>query len=183
MSSPKSARKRHDVARPAHGDRGRAEGVLENQVPADDPREELAQRGVAVGVGRAGNRHARRELRVAQARERTGHARQQHRQHDGRPRVLRRGLARQHEDPGADDGPDPERDQVDADQARASGCARRSRRPRPAAAPWTSWRIAETSVLLLRHQRLRPRPGGAGPRRLHPAGSGHYIGGSGLGTG
>ena len=119
-----------EVAAPADRDRRRAERVLEDQVPADDPGEELAERRVAVGVGRAGNRHGRRELRVAEAGERRRDAREDHREHDGRAGVGGRDLAGQDEDAGADDGADAERDEVDRDRARASGCAR------PVCAAW-----------------------------------------------
>ena len=60
---------RHDVRRPAHRHRRGAERVLEDQVPADDPRDQLAERRVAVGVGGAGDRHRRGELRIADRRE------------------------------------------------------------------------------------------------------------------
>ena len=47
------------VARPAARDDGRAECELQDQVPRDDPGEDLADRGVAVRVRAAGRRHAR----------------------------------------------------------------------------------------------------------------------------
>ncbi len=57
---------RYDVAGPTDGNSDRAHGIFKNQVPADDPREKLAKRSVAVGVGAAGHRHKRREFAVAQ---------------------------------------------------------------------------------------------------------------------
>ena len=48
--------------------------VLEHQVPADDPRDELAHRRVAVRVRRAGDRDHARELGVAEAGEAAGEA-------------------------------------------------------------------------------------------------------------
>ena len=101
-----------EIARPADGHRRRAERILENQVPADDPREDLADRRVGVGVGAAGDRHHRGELGVAEAGERAAGRRQDHRQHERRSRVLRRRRPRQHEDARADDRPDAERGQV-----------------------------------------------------------------------
>ena len=50
---PSWSEQRDEVARPADRDRRRAERVLEDQVPADDPGDELAQRRVGVGVGGA----------------------------------------------------------------------------------------------------------------------------------
>ena len=63
------AQQAHEVARPADRDGRRAERVLEDQVPADDPGDELARRRVGVGVGAARDRDHRRELGVAEARE------------------------------------------------------------------------------------------------------------------
>ena len=63
------AEQRDEIARPADGHRRGTERVLEDQIPADDPGDELAERGVAIGVGRAGDRNARRELRIAERRQ------------------------------------------------------------------------------------------------------------------
>ena len=76
-----------EVPGPRHGHRHVADGVLEDQVPADDPRDQFAERRVRVGVGRAGDRHHRRELGVAQRGEAAGHGRQDERD---RPRPGRR---------------------------------------------------------------------------------------------
>ena len=51
------------VARPATGHDRCAEGELEDEVPADDPGEDLADRGVGVGVGAAGGGDRRRPSR------------------------------------------------------------------------------------------------------------------------
>ena len=102
------------------GDRHRdvADRVLEDQVPADDPGHQLAERRVAVGVGGAAHRHEAGELRVAQGAEAAddrgeedgdGHARPGRRL-AGAPRGR---AAQGREDAGADDGPDPEGDEVD----------------------------------------------------------------------
>ena len=123
-----------DVARPADRDRRGAERVLEDQVPADDPRDELAERRVAVGVGRAGHRHGRRELGVAERGQRADDAGEDHRQHDGRTGVRGGGLTGEDEDAGADDGADAERGQIDGPEhalelafpGRARPSARRS---------------------------------------------------------
>ena len=52
-ATPNPARMPLQVAAPADRDGHRADRVLEDQVPADHPREELAERGVGVGVGAA----------------------------------------------------------------------------------------------------------------------------------
>ena len=54
------------VARPAHRDGRGPDGELEDQVPADDPGDELTERGVGERVGGAGDRHGRGELGVAE---------------------------------------------------------------------------------------------------------------------
>ncbi len=91
---PKSCSSDDDVAGPTDGDRGGAHGVLEHQVPADDPGQQLAHGGVGVGVGAAGDRDHGGELAVAQAGEGAADGRHHEGQRDGRPGVLRRGDAR-----------------------------------------------------------------------------------------
>jgi hypothetical protein len=86
--------------------------VLEDQVPADDPRDELAERGVGVRVRAAGDRDRRRKLGVRESREGARHPREHEREQDRRARLGDR-LADDHEDPGADDGSEPERRQVE----------------------------------------------------------------------
>ena len=58
---------RDDVRRKADADAHIAEGVLENEVPADDPSHKFAKRGVGVGIGRPRDRDHRREFRVAES--------------------------------------------------------------------------------------------------------------------
>ena len=104
---------RDHVSRPAHRDGGGGEEVLQNQVPADDPGEELAQRRVAVGVGGAGDRDHGGEFGVAQSGEGAGGTGEDEGDHDPRAGVVGGGLPRQHEDARADDRADAEQDQVD----------------------------------------------------------------------
>ncbi len=101
-----------EVARPADRDgRGREE-VFEDQHPADEPGDDLAERRVRIRVRAARNRQHRGELGVAQARERAGDAGEDEAQHDGGAGMHRGGLAGQHEDAGADDRADAEHDEV-----------------------------------------------------------------------
>ena len=109
---PKAGEDALEVAAPADRDRHRADGVLENQVPADHPREDLAERGVGVGVGAAGDRNHRRELGVAQRGEGADEAGHHVRQHDARARLVCCRRAREDEDAGPDDRADPEQGQV-----------------------------------------------------------------------
>ena len=46
-----------EVARPPDGDSCRAERIFEDEIPADDPGNELAERRIAVRVGGTGDRH------------------------------------------------------------------------------------------------------------------------------
>ena len=101
-----------EVAAPADGDGHRPDGVLEDEVPADHPGEDLAERGVSVGVGAAGDRNHRRELGIAERGKRARQTREHVRQHDGRARLVGRGRAGQDEDAGPDDRADAEQCQV-----------------------------------------------------------------------
>ena len=87
--NPKSAAIDSGVACPADGDHRAGEEILEHQAPADDPRRQLAERGICIRVSAAGYRNDRRELGIAQARERARNAREYEGQHDSRPRMLR----------------------------------------------------------------------------------------------
>ena len=79
--------------------------------------DQLAERRVGVGVGRAGDRHHRRELGVAERREAAGDRREHEREDDRRagaqvlgPAGGRR--ADRREDAGADDRADAERGEL-----------------------------------------------------------------------
>lgn len=97
-----------EVGRPTDRDRACSEGKLEDQVPADDPGDELAEARVGERVGRAGHGDGAGKFRVAQRGEGAGDARGDERERDGRTRLFPGGLTRQDEDTGADDHADPE---------------------------------------------------------------------------
>ena len=106
-----------EVLAPADRDGGDRHGVLEDQVPADDPRRELAERRVGVRVGAARDRDRRGQLREGERGERAGDAGEDEGQDDRRAGVADR-LADDHEDAGADDRAEAERGQVEqADDA------------------------------------------------------------------
>ena len=120
---PDAAHERVEVVAPRDRDRDVAHRVLEDQVPADDPGHQLAQRRVGVGVGGAGLRDHRRQLGVAQCRQRTGRAQQQEREDQGRARpvpddhavgadLAGGSRADGAEDPGADDRANGQHHQV-----------------------------------------------------------------------
>src|SRR5215469_5602412 len=97
---------------PTHGNGGRTEGVFEDQVPADNPSDQLAQSRVGIGVGAARNGDHRREFGIAETRESASDARHNEREDDGGAGKLRRGLPGDDEDPGADNRADTQGDQV-----------------------------------------------------------------------
>jgi hypothetical protein len=114
----KHIEKRHEIAAPPDRNRRAGHHVFEYQVPADEPGDDLAERGVAVGVGAAAYRHHRRKFGVAQAGEHAADAGDDERDDDRRAGVLGGGQSGEHEDAGADDAADAERD-----QRRNSECA------------------------------------------------------------
>ncbi len=63
-----SAQQRVEIIAPGNRHRDVADGVFENQIPADDPRHQFAQRGVGVGVGAARLRESWRPVRRSTAR-------------------------------------------------------------------------------------------------------------------
>jgi hypothetical protein len=107
-----------EVAAPGDGDGNVPHGVLEDQVPADDPRDDLAERGVGVRIGAPGLRDHRRQLGVAERREGAHAAEQDERDDERRTgavahdrHAVRRHLSRGRradgrEDAGADDRAD-----------------------------------------------------------------------------
>jgi hypothetical protein len=58
-----------DMGGEAYGDAHVGEGVLEDEVPADDPGDELAEGGVGVGIGGAGDGNHAGQFSVAKAGE------------------------------------------------------------------------------------------------------------------
>jgi hypothetical protein len=109
---PDEAEQVVEVARDADGDHRHDRGVLQQQVPADEPGGELAQDDVAVGVGRTRLGDEPGELGVGERRGGAGDAGDEEGQHDGRPRLLVRDGAGQGEDPRTDDAADADRGEL-----------------------------------------------------------------------
>ena len=106
----------HRVRAPALRDHAGAEHQLQQQVPADDPGDDLAQAGVGERVRRARHRDRGRELRVAERRQPAGDGRDHEAQHD---RGTGQGAGRssgQGEDAGSDDHADTEDREVQGRQ-------------------------------------------------------------------
>ena len=99
------------VARPADRDRADDQAIFEDQRPADDPGDQLAEHDVAVGVGAARRRIHRRHLGISERREGADHARDGEAEDDRRA-GLGGADAGQGQDARADDRADAERDQV-----------------------------------------------------------------------
>ncbi len=131
MSHPKNPRTRLKYSAPGDGDRRGADRVLEHEVPADDPRHELAHRRVGVGVGAAGDRNHRRELGVAESGERAADAGDEERERHRRARAIRDGGRRADEEARADDGADARARRATTGPASASARPRPSPRRRP----------------------------------------------------
>ena len=101
-----------EVGREADGDRHVADRIFENQVPADNPREDFAERGLRIGISGTRDRDHRSKLRIAEAGERADDAGDDVGDEDGGPRVERRGVTGTDEDAGADDAADAEEHEV-----------------------------------------------------------------------
>ena len=99
------------VTRPGRGHCGTAHGIFQDQVPADDPGEDFAQRRVGIGVGAAGHGGHGSELGIAQGGQGTAHASDRIGQDDARPGIQGCRPPGDHEDARADDAAHPQRRQ------------------------------------------------------------------------
>ncbi len=120
--------KARDVSGPVDRDRGCADHVFEDQVPADQPGDELAHRGIGVGVRRAGDRNGRGHLGVAKTRECADDSAQNERDRYRRSGKLGGCFAGQPEEAGADHRADAEQNEVRARQRALQSLARSIRR-------------------------------------------------------
>src|SRR5579872_80681 len=101
------------VAAPAAGYNGGAERVFKDEVPSDDPGDELAKSGISVGVSGTGDRNHRSKFGVAKAGEEAGHRSKNEGQENRRAGMMRRSRSGEDEDAGADDRAHADRNQVD----------------------------------------------------------------------
>ena len=108
--------KADEIARPSNRDRDRAYRVFEDQVPADDPGDEFAERRVGIGIGAAADRNGRRHLGVAQPGECAGDGTEHERQCHRGTGVRRRRVPGQHEDARADDSANAEGHEIERGQ-------------------------------------------------------------------
>ena len=106
-----------EVSRPPDGHTDVAHRVFDDQIPPDDPGDELADTRVRVRVCGPGDRHHRRELGIAQRSESAGNGSQKKRENDrrsrsGTQRVSDNRRARGGKDPCSDRGPHPQRGEM-----------------------------------------------------------------------
>ena len=106
-----------EISGPADGDGGGGDGVFQDQVPADDPRDQFADAGIGIAVGAARAADGARELGIGERGEGAGDAGNDERQHDGGAGMLRRDHAGEHENARADDAADAEHGQVEGAKA------------------------------------------------------------------
>src|SRR5450432_1845378 len=97
-----------EISGPAHGDcRGR-HAVFEHHVPADEPRDQFAERRISVRIRTAGHRNQGGKLGIAHSGKAATDRRDDEGKDDRRARMLCRSLAGDHENTAADHGADTE---------------------------------------------------------------------------
>ena len=106
-----------EIAGPAVGHGGGGHPVFQDQIPADDPGDQLAEGRVAVAVGAAAAAHGGGEFGIGQGREGAGDSGDDEGEHHRRPGLGGGGDAGEHEDTGADDRPDPEQGEIKGGEA------------------------------------------------------------------
>ena len=118
------AQKGVEMVGPTRGDDARSNRILEYQVPANDPRNDLTQRRVRIRCKPPpATGTLARELGIAKRSKAAADGRQQKREHQRRAGRIPGNSANQHVQPGADCMPTPR-------PVRASGPSRRLRRAR-----------------------------------------------------
>src|SRR6266550_1278098 len=118
---------RLEIISPRNGDCDVANRVLEDEIPTDDPRDELAECRVRVSVRAPRLWNHRCELRITKCSERANKAEQEERKNErgsrstpdnmtGRVGLSRRGRSNRPKDSGANDSADREHYQVAGSQ-------------------------------------------------------------------
>src|SRR5258708_1031218 len=105
-----------DIGGPPDRDRDRADRVFEDEVPADDPRDQFAEGRVGEGIGPAAEGKGGRHLGVAQPGEYTGDRSEQKRKRNGGTSVRSRGVPGQNEDARPYNAADAKGDEVERRQ-------------------------------------------------------------------
>ena len=110
-----------EVRSPGDGDRDVPDRVLDDEIPPDHPRDQLAERRIGVGIRAPRYGDQRGEFRVTESAEGAGDGRQDEREDDrgsraGPGRVSRNGGTDGGEYSRSDDRPDAEHDDVKSAQ-------------------------------------------------------------------
>ena len=100
---PEDIQEFHEVIRPSRGYGAGAHRVFESQVPADNPRKELAERSIGVGISASRQRNQRGKLGIAETRKCATESRNYEGESKSRSCVVS-SQPRENEDPGPDDG-------------------------------------------------------------------------------
>src|SRR5450756_535211 len=82
-ANPEVLKEANEISAPAGGHGGRPERVFQKEVPANDPGEDFAEGGVAVGVSRTGDGNQRSEFGITESGEHAAGSSQNEGQHDG----------------------------------------------------------------------------------------------------
>ena len=93
------------ILAPCGGDSRCRNGVFEDEVPTDDPGNEFPHGGIGIGVGAAGNRNHRGELRVTETRKGAADAGNDERKDNRWTRTVGNRSSGAHEKTRADDSP------------------------------------------------------------------------------
>ena len=104
------------ISGPSYGHGRGAEGVLEDEIPADDPGDELTHCRIRVSVGAAGDGDHARQLGVAKTGKSAGDSGEDHRESKRRAGVLGCDVTGELEDSCSDDGSDAESDESQRSQ-------------------------------------------------------------------
>ena len=107
---PKLSQQADKIAGPANRNGGGAHGVFQNEIPADDPGEDLTDRGISIYIGASGCRYHRRQFGIAQTDEGAGNAGENKGQGDRGAGVAGGGFAGEDEDTGSDNAADAQPD-------------------------------------------------------------------------
>jgi hypothetical protein len=110
---PENADEVLEVLRPAMSHGRGCHRVFQYEIPSNDPREELAERRVGVRVRGPRHRDDGGKLRVAHCSKDAAYSRDDEGEHEGWTGRIMRGHAHEDEDPGPDDGADPEARELD----------------------------------------------------------------------
>ena len=92
-----------EVRRPAAGNGAGADGIFQNQAPADPPTKDFTERGIGIGIGTAGNGQERGQLGIRETDKGTGDGGKNKGEHQARAGVFCSADTREDENPRADD--------------------------------------------------------------------------------